>query len=235
MILAPRLAPRPRRLLQAENLMWTKPGREAFTPRERQIIETHRTPEQVQRYLSALRYNRETGGGTLRSFRTSLRRGEVHCLEAALVAAAILEQHGYPPLLLSLESQDKLDHVIFPFQRRKLWGAVARSRDTGLHGRRPVFRYLRQLVWSYFDPYVDYTARLTGYGVCDLNELGNYDWRFSGRNVWKVERYLQELPHRELKSSERRYQRLLARFDAFRQTHPTGAPTYFENRDVWMM
>jgi hypothetical protein len=28
---------------------------------------------------------------------------------------------------------------------------------------------------------------------------------------------------------------LLARFDAFRQTHPTGAPTYFDNRDVWMM
>ena len=145
MILAPRLAPRAPRLLQAENLMWTKPGSEAFTPRERRIIETHRTPEQVQTYLSALSYNRETGGGTLHSFRTSLRRGEVHCLEAALVAAAILEQHDYPPLLLSLESQDKLDHVVYPFQRNKLWGAVARSRDTGLHGRRPVFRTLRQL------------------------------------------------------------------------------------------
>ncbi len=214
--------------------MSTKPAREAFTPRERKIIETHRTPEQVQRYLSALSYNRETGGGTLRSFRASLRTGEVHCLEAALVAAAILEQHGHPPLLLSLESQDKLDHVVFPFRRGKLWGAIARSRDTGLHGRRPVFRNLRQLAWSYFDPYVDYTARITGYGVGDLGELGNYDWRFSERNVWKVERYLQEMPHRELKSSERRYRRLLARFDAFRRAHPTGAPTYFDNRDVWM-
>ncbi|HEV2880491.1 MAG TPA: hypothetical protein VGX24_04230 [Pyrinomonadaceae bacterium] len=28
--------------------MWTKPGWEAFTPRERRIIETHRTPEQAQ-------------------------------------------------------------------------------------------------------------------------------------------------------------------------------------------
>ena len=215
--------------------MSTKPGSVAFTPRERRIIETHRTPEQVQRYLSALSYNRETGGATLRSFRASLRRGEVHCLEAALVAAAILEQHGHPPLLLSLESQDKLDHVIFPFRRNKLWGAVARSRDTGLHGRRPVFRSLRQLAWSYFDPYVDLTARLTGYGLGDLRDLGNYDWRFSERNVWKVERYLQEIPHRELKSSERRYERLLARFTEFRRTHPTGAPTYFENKDQWML
>lgn len=221
-------------MLQAENLMSTKPGREVFTPREWRIIQTHRTPEQVQRYLSALSYNREMGGATLRSFRTALRRGEVHCLEAALIAVVILEQHGYPPLLLSLESQDQLDHVIFPFQRNKLWGAIARSRDTGLHGRLPVFRNLRQLAWSYFDPYVDTTARLTGYGLGHLSELGNYDWRFSARNVWKVERYLMEMPHRALNSSDHRYARLVARYNEFRQTHPTGAPTYFENKDVWM-
>jgi hypothetical protein len=215
--------------------MSLKPWREAFTARERRIIETHRTPAQVQRYLSALRYNCETHGETLASFRTSLRRGKVHCLEAALVAAAVLEQHGYPPLLLSLESQDKLDHVVYPFRRNKLWGAIARSRDTALHGRRPVFRNLRQLAWSYFDPYVDTTARITGYGLGDLRELGNYDWRFSGRNVWKVERYLCEIPHRALNSSERRYRQLVARFVAFRQTNPTGTPTYFDNKDVWMM
>jgi hypothetical protein len=215
--------------------MSTKPEREAFTPRERRLIETHRTPEQVQRYLSALPYNRETRGETLCSFRTSLARRTVHCLEAALVAAVILEQHGYPPLLLSLESQDQLDHVIYPFRRNNLWGAIARSRDTALHGRLPVFRNLRQLAWSYFDPYVDTKARLTGYGLGNLYELGNYDWRFSERNVWKVERYLQEIPHRALNSSERRYERLVARFIAFRQENPTGTPTYFDNKDVWMM
>ena len=112
---------------------------------------------------------------------------------------------------------------------------MARSRDTALHGRLPVFRNLRQLAWSYFDPYVDTTARLTGYGLGDLRELGNYDWRFSGRNVWKVERYLCEIPHRALNSSERRYAQLVARFVAFRQTNPTDAPTYFDNKDVWMM
>ncbi|MGI9107463.1 MAG: hypothetical protein ACR2G4_14595 [Pyrinomonadaceae bacterium] len=215
--------------------MREKLEKEAFTAREWEIIATHRTPAQVQRFLSALRYNREREGATLRSFRAALRRGEVHCLEAALVAAVILEQHSQPPLLLSLASQDQLDHVVFLFRRKNLWGAIARSRDTGLHGRRPVFRNVRQLAWSYFDPYVDFTARINGYGVGDLRELGNCDWRFSERNVWKVERYLQEIPHRELKSSERRYQHLLARFAVFRRTHPTGAPTYFENKDQWML
>jgi hypothetical protein len=215
--------------------MSTKPGRAAFTPRERKLIETHRTPEQVQRYLSALAYNRERNGETLRSFRASLRRGRVHCLEAALVAAAVLEQHDYPPLLLSLESQDKLDHVVFPFRRGKLWGAVARSRDTALHGRRPVFRTLRQLAWSYFDPYVDTHARITGYGLGDLYELGGYDWRFSERNVWKVERYLQEIPHRALDASDARYARLLARYKECRRAHPTGHLEDYETRRLWMI
>jgi hypothetical protein len=49
-----------------------------------------------------------------------------------------------------------------------------------------------------------------------------------------VEHYLQRIPHRELKSSERRYEQLLARFTAFRLAHPIGAPTYFENKDQWM-
>ena len=136
---------------------------------------------------------------------------------------------------MSLESQDRLDHVVFVFRRRGLWGSVARSRDIGLHGRRPVFRNLRQLAWSYFDPYVDSTARITGYGVASLYELGGYDWRFSARNVWKVERHLQVLPHKPLRSSERRYRRLLARYEEFHRLHPDRSPDYFDDRDRWML
>lgn len=217
-----------------QSLMSTKPVRAAFTPREWRIVETHRTPRQVQRYLSALPYNREPSGATLRTFRAVVQHHAAHCLEAALTAAVILEQHGYPPLLLSLESQDKLDHVVFVFQQKGLWGAVARSRDAGLHGRRPLFRTLRQLAWSYFDPYVDLTGRITGYGLGNLYELGHYDWRFARRNVWRVERYLQEIPHRALNASDARYARLHARYKEWRQTHPTGSPVYYDNRDQWM-
>jgi hypothetical protein len=212
-----------------------KPGRDEFTAREWRLVATHGTPARAQRYLTNLRYNREECGATLRSFREVVRRGEAHCLEAAVWAAAVLEQHGHPPLLLSLESQDKLDHVVFVFRRAGRWGAVARSRDLGLHGRRPVFRSLRDLAWSYFDTYVDHTGRITGYGLGDLRELGRYDWRFSGKNVWKVERYLQEIPHAQLRSSDRRYQRLLARYKEFRRRHPTGHLEDYETRGVWML
>src|SRR5215211_7112594 len=136
------------------------PYREEFTAREWGVVESHRSPASVQRYLTSMRYNWERRGGTLRSFREVVRRGEAHCLEAALAAAVILEQHGHPPRLLSFESQDLLDHVLFVFRERGRWGSVARSRDVGLHGRRPVFRSLRHLAYSYFEPYVDTTARL---------------------------------------------------------------------------
>jgi hypothetical protein len=206
-----------------------------FTRAEWELIQANRTPRQVQRLLSSMPYNREPGPATLRTFREVARRQTAHCLEAAMTAATILEQHDYPPLLLSLESQDQLDHVVFVFRHKGLWGAVARSRDIGLHGRLPIFRRLRHLAWSYFDPYVDETARITGYGLGDARELGTYDWRFSTKNVWKVERYLQEIPHREIRSSDKRHRQLLARYREFKKKHPGKAPDYFANRHQWML
>src|SRR2546426_8809272 len=124
------------------------PKKNSFTPHEWRLIQRLNTPAQVQRWLTLMPYNWERRGGTMRSFREVLKRNEAHCLEAAVAAAVILEQHGYPPLLLDLESIDMLDHVIFVFRRRGRWGSIGRSRDIGLHGRKPLFRNLRQLVWS---------------------------------------------------------------------------------------
>ncbi|HEU4688095.1 MAG TPA: hypothetical protein VFS23_07045, partial [Vicinamibacterales bacterium] len=76
----------------------------ALTPQERRVVARLRTPGQVQAWLNALPYNTEVGGETLRSFRGVVRTGTAHCLEAALSAAVVLEQHGYPPLVLSFES-----------------------------------------------------------------------------------------------------------------------------------
>ncbi len=210
------------------------PPTAAFAARERALVARLRTPAAVQRWLRAMPYNHEEDGESLRSFRRVAREGSAHCLEAALAAATILEPHGYPPLLLSFESVDKLDHVIYPFRQGGRWGAVARSRDPGLHGRRPVFRTPRQLAASYMDAYVDLTGRVTGYAVCDLRDLGDYDWRFSAKNVWKVERWLVDYPHRRLGMSDARYERLLARYRAYKERWPDRKPVYYEGRAAWM-
>lgn len=210
------------------------PTREVFTRREWQIIQAHKTPERVQQFLRTLPYNREVDGETCYSFRRVIRENRAHCLEGALCAAAILEQHGYPPLLMSIESQDKLDHVLLIFKRNGRLGSVARSRDVGLHGRKPVFRSLRDLVMSYFEPYIDTTGRVTGYAVASLYELGNYDWRLSMRNVRKVEHYLQDIPHRRVHSSDARYEAVRSRYLEFHSEYPDRSPDYFENRRQWL-
>jgi hypothetical protein len=180
-------------------------------------------------------YNWEKKGGTLRSFREVTRRNQAHCLEAAVAAAVIMEQHGYPPLLLDLESQDLLDHVMFVFQQDGRWGSIARSRDIGLHGRKPVYRSVRELVWSYFDPYVDFSGRIKGYGVMNLYDLGKYDWRFSPRKMSRIEDELRAMPHRKLKSSDQRYNKLLARYHKYKKRYPHLSPRYYDSRADWML
>lgn len=210
-------------------------ARPAFTPAERRIIRQSRTPAAVQRFLNQLPYNTEPSPGraTLRSFRGVVRHHTAHCLEAALAAAVILEQHGWPPRVLSFESIDELDHVIYVYQARGKWGSIARSRDPGLHGRRPVFPSARALALSYVDPYVDKTGRITGYAVVDLNALGDYDWRLSERNIWKVERVLLDWPHRPIRSSDRRIDRLRAKYFDFIEKHPGRKPTFYRGRERW--
>ena len=212
-----------------------KPPREAFTPGEWRLIQRLNTPAKVQHWLNELPYNTEKGGGTQRSFRGVLRHRQAHCMEAALAAAVILEQHGYPPIVMSLESKDWLDHVIFIYQRGRRWGSIARSRDPGLHGRKPVFRSPRTLAMSYIEGYVDYTGRLRGYGVCNLDEaLPDYDWRLTTRNVWKVENLLIDWPHKKFKTSNKRYRALLAYYKEYRATHNDEKPwRHLHGREKW--
>ena len=203
-----------------------------FTPAERRIVDTLRTPLAVQAWLNGLPYNTEKGGGTQRSFRGVVRHGMAHCMEAALSAATILEQHGYPPLVMSLESIDQLDHVIFVYRGPRGWGSVARSRDPGLHGRKPLFRRARDLALSYVDPYVDLTGGVRGYGVADLRALmGRYDWRLSPNNVWAVEQALIDLPHRKIHTDQARIERLRRKYK--RYLDETGRKPIFYDQSRW--
>ena len=206
-----------------------------FTRAEQRLIARLRTPAAVQCYLNRLPYNNEPGGrATLRSFRGVVAHGCAHCLEAALFAAVVMEQHGYPPLVLSFESIDRLDHVIFVYKQRGRWGSVARSRDPGLHGRKPVFATPRALALSYYDPYIDFTGRVTGYAVVDVaREMGQYDWRLAETNVWKVERMLLDYPHRSIVTSDARADRLRERYRRFRARYGSLKPVQYPRRDRW--
>lgn len=202
-----------------------------FSKKERAIIDRHRTPAAVQQYLRSLPYNWKN---TLRTFRSVVKHGTANCIEAALSAATIMEQHGHPPLLLDLESVDKLDHVLFLYNVGGRWGAIGKSRDPGLHGRKPVFKTVRDLVLSYVEPYIDATGRLCGYGVSNLNELTKANWRLSERNVWRIEKELIARPRATLRTSDAKYQAALKRFLAFKRLHPDQPYPYRDTLRQWL-
>jgi hypothetical protein len=206
-----------------------------FTAAERRLITRLRTPKDVQGYLNGLAYNTEPppGGPQQRTFRSVVASGTAHCLEAALTAAVILEQHGYPPTVMSLESEDGLDHVIFVYKTKTGWGSIAKSRDPGLHGRKPVFRSLRDMALTYFEPFIDTTGCLRAYGMVDLTVLGSYDWRLSSGHVWKVERMLYDIPHAKIRYSQSRVDRLRRRYFTFRREHPGVKPVAYYDRSTW--
>ncbi len=166
------------------------------------------TPDKVQNYLHGFQYNK---GATMYSALTAVKLQKAHCLEGVFVAAAILEYSGYEPYVLSLESQDRLDHCLFIYQKKGLWGSIGKSRDRGLAGRAPRYRSLKNLVWSYFDTYVDLTGKITAWQVAHLDEIA-CDWRFSKKNVWELETHLLTIKHHKLVSSKDRYTRNLKRY-----------------------
>lgn len=174
----------------------------------KKLSKKYNTPKKVQTYISSFKYNKKP---TMRSAIETWRRQEAHCMEGAFLAAAILEPLGYPPLVLSFESIDLLEHVIFIYKKNNLWGAIGCSRDRGIKGRKPIFKSIHALTLSYYEPYIDKTGRITAYQQANLNDTKS-DWRYSKRNVWKAENYLLELAHIKLKSSDKRYKAIKDRY-----------------------
>lgn len=163
-----------------------------------------------------------------------VRRGRAHCLEGALSAAAILEHHGYPPLILDMESTDLLDHTLFLYQKNGRYGSIGKSRDVGLDGRKPVFRTIEALVKSYAAPYIDAKACLKSYGVIDLRTLTSDRWRTSVKNVWYVESALRKIPHRRLRLSPAFVRAWRHRHADFKREHPDQQPSFYPHQHQWL-
>jgi len=173
-----------------------------FTEEEQNIVKNCNTPERVQEFLNSLDYNFEKSGiQTWRSFRGVVKHREAHCFEAAITAAAILSQHGFPPLIVCLEASD-IDHNIFVFWQNGKAGSVAKSRQVELHGRPPIFRTYRDLVMSYYPDYYNWFTQdrsditLRGWALVDLH-IFSQNW-ITTRDISFIEEYLYTIPYKKL-------------------------------------
>lgn len=195
------------------------------------LIRRLRTPFQVQDWLHTLKYN---PAETMHTLPVVVRRGRAHCLEAALSAAAILEYHGYPPLIIDLQSTDYLDHTLFLFRHYGRYGTIGVSHDIGLAGRRPVYSNILSLVKSYAAPYIDAEACIKGYGVLDLRTLSKGHWRTSPKSVWYAEKAFDKNHHRRFHLSPRYIQYWRQRYIDFHRQYPNQQPLFYPNQKNWL-
>lgn len=121
-----------------------------WTSAEKKLLSRLKKPEQVQAFLDGVPYSSEP---IYRSPRSVMRDGKAHCFDGAMFAAAALERVGFPAMLVDLRAVRDDDHVLAVFQVDGGWGAIGKSNFVGLRGRDPVYRSLRELAMSYFDPY----------------------------------------------------------------------------------
>ncbi|MFZ1977536.1 MAG: hypothetical protein WAV76_06230 [Bacteroidota bacterium] len=150
----------------------------SFTKKELAVFQRLESPQHIQRFLDSLEYSDEE---RYRSPRSVLCDRKAHCYDGALFAAAALERLGFPPLITEiLPNENDDDHIVALFKRQDHWGSVAKSNFTGLRYREPVYRSLRELMMTYFEPYYNIKGERTmiGYtGALNLHRFRFLNWQ----------------------------------------------------------
>jgi len=157
-----------------------------LSPQSLRTLRALKTPMRIQKFIDELAYQY---ADTAWSPERVLRERKGHCMEGALLAAAALRVNSHPPLVMDLEAVLDDDHVIALFRERGLWGGIAKSNFAGLRFRAPVYRTLRELALSYFEPYYNLRGQRTlrSYSVpVNLARLDRLHWMTAEEDLWCV-------------------------------------------------
>ena len=130
-------------------------------PNEFEFIKQLKSPWAIQDFLDTLPYNLK--GDTFYSPSKVLEHKTADCFEGAIFSAASLFIQGHKPLIVDLVADPRKDddHLLAVYKIHGLWGAIAKSKFTGLKFRDPVFKNIRELVMSYFDDYINEVGEKT--------------------------------------------------------------------------
>lgn len=174
-----------------------------FIKEEKKLFAQLKTPALVQDYLNSIPFNFESDGvDTVKSPLRVLRENNAHCIEGAILGAYILSLHGHPPLLLHLEAKKNgavkdWDHVVAPFKKDGLWGALSKTNHAVLRYREPVYKNIRELVMSYFHEYFTDDGRKTLRRYSAPLNLTVFEdtWPKETDDLWGIDEELDKIKH----------------------------------------
>ncbi len=189
---------------------------------ELKLFRSLSTPQKVQDFLDKIPINMEENGDTCLSPRAVLQKNKAHCMEGAMLAAAILRTNGCPPLVLSLEAtDDDFDHVLAVFKQHDHWGAISKTNHAVLRYREPIYKSIRELILSYFEEYFDNKGNknLRAYSKpLNLSRFDKLNWMTSEKEVWYIPEHLAEVPHTPILTKPM--------LQTLRKAHPFQVKTY---------
>ena len=176
-----------------------------YTKVEQKLFKKLNSPKKIQDFLVfKIGHNPAKDGVECRSPREVLKFGKAHCMEGALLAAAILEFHGHKPLLLDLRATDKdLDHVVAVFKQFGYFGAISKTNHGVLRYREPIYKTVHELVMSYFHEYFLDTGKKTLREYSDLFNVRYFNrlnWRTSKEDMYIIPQKLDKIKHHKILS-----------------------------------
>ena len=170
-----------------------------LTEKEERIFKKFVNPSDIQDFVNKLKVNFDFEKDTCMSPRMVLKTGKAHCIEGAFFAAVALRYLGFKPLVVDLRgTKEDCDHVIAVFQIDGKWGAISKTNHAVLRYREPIYRDIRELVFSFFHEYSDSKGNKTlrEYSLpIDLAIFDNTDWITSEEDLWYVHDYLDSVQH----------------------------------------
>lgn len=177
-----------------------------YNKNEKFLFQKLNTPQKIQDYLNKLKFNFEKNGETCYSPRFVIKHKTAHCMEGAMLAAAVLEFHGYKPLVMDLRSlkPDDDDHVVAVFKKFKCFGAISKTNHGVLRYREPIYKTVRELALSYFHEYFLNNGQKTLREYSDLFDLRFFDhinWRVCENNLFEVPERLDKIKHYKILSA----------------------------------
>ncbi len=167
-------------------------------PEEFKIFKELNSPVKIQDFLDKIPLNFEKGEDTNYSPLTVLKKNKAHCMEGAMLAAAIFWYHGEKPLIMDLQTtDDDTDHVVAVFKRKGRWGAISKTNHAVLRYREPVYKNLRELTMSYFHEYFLNNGKKTLRSYSEPVDLSIYGekWLTSKDHLWKFVGVLNRQKH----------------------------------------
>jgi hypothetical protein len=170
-----------------------------LTHSEKALFKKLSNPLKIQDFLDSLPINFEERGDTHLSPRGVLRAHKAHCIEGALLAAAVLWYHGQRPLLMDFttKSYDE-DHVIALFTHKGYWGAISKTNHPILRWRDPIYKTPRELAMSYAHEYFMFengVKTLVSYSSPVSLARHGKKWITSDDDLFWVDEILDSAPH----------------------------------------